>query len=85
MTEATDDTRVMAISQIIYEQYHIWDIYVLGLKTKVFVGKTTKSLFPWTREPQWQNSADSLAENTLNALRIYQPNLSAQAQKFGYY
>ena len=62
MTEATDDTRVMAISQIIYEQYHIWDIYVLSLKTKVFVGKTTKSLFPWTREPQWQNSADSLAK-----------------------
>ena len=46
---------------------YIWDIYVLGLKTKVFfVGKTTKSIFPWTREPQWQNSA----ENTLNVLEL---------------
>ena len=28
--------RVMAISQILYSQYHVWDLYVLGLKSKDF-------------------------------------------------
>ena len=30
----TNDGRVKAIFQIIYGQYHTWDLYVLGLKTK---------------------------------------------------
>ena len=38
-----------------------------------FVGKTTKSICPWTRDSQCKNSADSLAENT-----TYAPKLSAQ-------
>ena len=71
MSEITDNWRViMAISQIFYGQYNIWDIYVLGLKTKntkFFVGKTTKSNFPWTMDSQCQKSADSYAENTPNA------------------
>jgi hypothetical protein len=56
----TNDGRLMAISQILYGQYHIWDICV-SLKTNVFIGKTTKSMFPWP-DLQYQNSADSLAE-----------------------
>ena len=44
--------------------------YVLGLRTKVFVGKTIKSIFQWIRDIQYQNIADSSTENT--------PNLSAQ-------
>ena len=33
---ATDNGRVKAISQILYGQYHIWDLYVLGLEPKDF-------------------------------------------------
>ena len=32
----TDNRLVMAIFQILYGQYHICDLYVLGLKSKVF-------------------------------------------------
>ena len=32
----TDYGRVMAISQIFHGQYYIWDIFGLGLKSKVF-------------------------------------------------
>ena len=78
MTLTTDDGRVMAISQIICRQYHkylgyIWDIFVLGMKTKVFVGKTTKSIFLWTRDSQCQNSAHSSAQNTPNATKFICP------------
>jgi hypothetical protein len=41
----TNYGRVMAISHILYGQYHIWDIFGLGLKT-FFLEKTTK----WTRD-----------------------------------
>ena len=56
MVFTTDNGRVMDISQILYDQYHIWNtlfgIYVLGAENQsFFVGKTTKSMF--------QNSADS--------------------------
>ena len=51
----------------------IWDLYVLGLKTKFFLGKTTYCIFPWTRNSQCQNSADSLAENTPNASKKFSP------------
>ena len=34
---STDDERVKATLQILYGQYHIWDLYVLGLKTKGFL------------------------------------------------
>ena len=64
----TDDGRVKAISQILYGQYHIWDLYVLGLKTKGFL---------WEKQPDTlshgqgthsaKKSADSLSENTPNA------------------
>ena len=43
MVLITDDGRVMATFQILYGQYHIWDIYVLGLKTKVFCRTTTNA------------------------------------------
>ena len=49
---STDDGRVMAISQILYGQYHIWDIYilyVLGLKTKLFCWNNNQIHFPMDR------------------------------------
>ena len=61
-TTSNDDGRVMAISQILYCQYHIWDLYVLGLKTKVFCTKkkTTKM------DKELAVPRCSLAENTPN-------------------
>ena len=66
------DASVKALSQILYGQYHIWELciwelYVLDLKTKVFVGTRTRYIFPQTRDSQCQK---------------FLPNLSAQAQKF---
>ena len=48
----------------------LWPISYLG----VFLGVI------WTRDSQWQNS---FAENTPKCLKEFQPNLSAQTQKFG--
>ena len=45
---------MMAISQILYGQYHIWDIFGLALKSKVFVE---------------EKGADSLAQNTPKFIR----------------
>ena len=60
----------------------IWELHFLDLKTKVFVGIRTSYIFPWTRDSQCQNSANSLAESTPNASKIFWRNLSAQAHKF---
>ena len=38
-----------------------------------FVGKRTSYTFPWTRDSQCQNSANSLAENTPNASKNFSP------------
>ena len=46
MGNNTDNGRVLASSQILYGQYHIWDIYVLGLTTKVFGRKNNQIHFP---------------------------------------
>ena len=51
-------------------------------KPMFFVGKRSSYTFPWTRDSQSQNSANSLAGNSQNAPPKFQPNLSAQAQKF---
>ena len=51
----------------------IWELYVLDLKAKVFVGKITNYIFPWTGDLQCQNSANSLAENTPNASKYFSP------------
>ena len=61
----------------------IWDLYVLGWKSKIFFVKNpTKYSKPWTRDSQCQDGYCSLAENTQNApTYIFWPNLSAQAQK----
>jgi hypothetical protein len=37
---------VVAISQSLKGKYHIWDIYVLGLKTKFFCRKNNQFHFP---------------------------------------
>ena len=82
MVKNTDNGLVMVISQILNGQYHIWDYICVrpAWQPKFFVGKTTKSIFPSTRDSKCQNiCADSLAKN----IKIYQPNLSAQAQKIG--
>ena len=36
---STDDGLVKATSQILYGQYHSWDLYVLGLKINVLCKK----------------------------------------------
>ena len=44
----------MAVSQILYGQYHIWDIFVLGLKTKC--RKNNQIHFPMDKGltvPKW--------------------------------
>ena len=48
---STDYERVKAISQILYGQYHIWElfrsyIYVSDLKTKVFCKENNQIHFP---------------------------------------
>ena len=72
----------------IYGQYHIWDLFgiwdLLGLKTKFFVGKTTNYIFPWKRDSQCQNSADSLAENTPNASKNFSPICLPKPKSFGF-
>ena len=35
----TDYGRMMAIFKILYGHHHIWDIFGLGLKSKVFIEK----------------------------------------------
>ena len=59
--------------------YHQVSLYVLGLKTKVFCRKKPKSIFPWSRNLQCQYFSEKCPKRP----KIYQPNLSAQAQKFG--
>ena len=38
-----------------------------------FVGKRSSNTFPWTRDSQCQNSANSLAGNSQNALQNFSP------------
>ena len=38
----TDYGRMMAIFKILYGCHHIWDIFGLGLKSNVFIAKTTE-------------------------------------------
>ena len=47
--------------------------YICAWKPKFFVEKTTKSIFPWTRDSQCQNSADCLAKNTPNVPKFMNP------------
>jgi hypothetical protein len=41
---------VKDIFQILYGQYHIWDLYVLGLKTNVFCRKNNQVHLPMDKE-----------------------------------
>ena len=69
----TDYGRIIAISQIIYWQYHIWDIFVFGLNNKVFFVDKLR----YGNQEQGTHSekmcADSLAKNTLNTQRFIWP------------
>ena len=67
------DGSVKALSQILYGQYHILELYVLDLITKVFCRKKTRYIFSWTRDSQCQNSAYSLAKITPNASKHFSP------------
>ena len=51
----------------------IWELHVLDLKIKVFGRKKPIYIFPWTRDSQCQNSANSLAGNTQNAPQNFSP------------
>ena len=66
MPPRTDDERVMAIAQIDYRHYDIWNIFGIRFRPEkqFFVEKRTKYIFPGT---QCQNSADSLTKTTPNA------------------
>ena len=61
-----------------------WELYVLDLKTKVFVGKRTRYIFPWTRDSQCQNSADRLAENIPIASKNFSPICLPKANSLGF-
>ena len=43
------DGRMMAISQILFDQYHTWDIFGLGLKRSFFMEKQLNA-GSWTRD-----------------------------------
>ena len=51
----------------------IWELYVLHLKTKVFCGKRTSHIFPWKRDSQWQNRANSLASKNFSPFGLPKP------------
>ena len=65
-------------------------------KPKLFFGKTTKSISPWTRDSLCQNSAvfqlkqscvisQHWVENTPKCPKLYYTNLPALAQNLGYH
>ena len=71
------------IYQILHGQCHIWDLYVLGLKSNFFCKKpTTKYSKPWTRDSQCQDGCCSFGSYP-KCPKKFRPNLSGQAQKFG--
>ena len=63
---------MMAISQILYVQYHIWDIFGLGVKSKK---KMLKKQLNEENHGQGTDiakiSADNLAENTRKYPNVY--------------
>ena len=84
---STDNRHVKAISQILYGQYHIWELfgsYVLGLKTKVFCRKNKQNTFS---HGQGTHSAEImlivLAENTPNASINFLPICLSKPKSFG--
>ena len=86
---STDHGRVMAISQTLYNQYHKWDLFVIYVllrpETHFFVGKTTKSIFSWTKDSQCQSIVDSLANNTPNAPKFISPICLPKPKSLGYH
>ena len=48
----TTDVWRLCTSQNLYGQYHSWDLYVLGLKTKVFCRKNNQVHFPMDTVPK---------------------------------
>ena len=43
---STEGGSVKALFQILYGQYHIWELYVLDLRTQVFCRKKNQIHFP---------------------------------------
>ena len=64
----------------------IFAIYLgfICLNPRSFVGKTTKYIFPWTRDSQCQNSFDSFAENTPNVSKNLSPNCLPNPKILGF-
>ena len=77
MISCTEDGSVKAPKTLRPISYFgsIWKLHVLDLKTKVFVGKRTSYIFPWTRDTQCQKSGtvSTLAKTEI----IYPKNVGA--------
>ena len=59
----------------------IWELYVLDLKTKFFLGKKPRYIFQWK---QCRNSAYSLTGNTPNASKNVSPICLLKPKSFGF-
>ena len=67
----TDYRCVMAISQILYVQYCFWDMFVSGLKTKVFCRKN--KMLKTHNAKMGAECADRLAKNAAKAPKFIGP------------
>ena len=60
----------------------IWELYVLDLRTKVFCRKDNQLHFPMDKELTVPKQCLQFGQKYPKCLIKFQPNLSAQAQKF---
>ena len=85
LVQSTEDRSVNAVPQILYGQSYfgsIWELYVLDLKNKVFCRKENQLHFSMDKGltvPKW---CLYFGKKYHKCLLKFQPNLSAQAQKF---
>ena len=78
--KATTDYRHPEVtSQILYGQYLIWELYVLGLKTKVFLQRKQSNT---QNDGQGVNVGALVWPKIPKVTQTFRPNLSAEAQKF---
>ena len=73
------------INLIFLEKSPISYLGFIGLKTKTYVGKTTKYIFPWTRDSQCQDSSESLVENTPDAPKFISPICLPKPKSLGFF
>ena len=64
----------------------IWQNVCFGPKNQsFFVGKRTSYIFPWTRDSQCQNRANTLAKNTRNASKNVSPICLPKPKSFEFF